>query len=92
MPVSQCILPIMLALCLMLLVNYYAFNYASIIGWGLPVRIYVAVTIINYYAKFEFGIIQWLRIFGQKIMMLWPYRGTIPDLNLQLLNHCNFPQ
>ena len=26
----------MLALCLMLLVTYYAFNYASIIGLGLP--------------------------------------------------------
>ena len=29
------ILPIMPALCLMLLVTYYAFNYASIIGLGL---------------------------------------------------------
>ena len=33
--VCQCILPIMLALCLMLLVTYYAFNYAGIIGLGL---------------------------------------------------------
>ena len=31
------ILPIMLALCLMLLVTYYAFNYAGIIGLGLTV-------------------------------------------------------
>ena len=29
------ILPIMLALCSMLLVTYYAFNYAGIIGLGL---------------------------------------------------------
>ena len=31
----QCILPIMLALCLMLLVTYYAFYYAGMIGLGL---------------------------------------------------------
>ena len=29
-------LPIMLALCLMLLATYYAQNYAGIIGWSLP--------------------------------------------------------
>ena len=29
------LIPIMLALCLMLLVTYYAFNYAGIIGRGL---------------------------------------------------------
>jgi len=29
------IVPIMLALCLMLLDTYYALNYAGIIGWGL---------------------------------------------------------
>ena len=28
--------PIMLALCLMLSVTYYAQNYAGIIGWSLP--------------------------------------------------------
>ena len=28
--------PIMLALCLMLLATYYAQNYADIIGWSLP--------------------------------------------------------
>ena len=29
-------LPIILALCLMLLATYYAQNYAGIIGWSLP--------------------------------------------------------
>ena len=29
------VVPIMPALCSMLLVTYYAFNYAGIIGWGL---------------------------------------------------------
>ena len=36
------ILPIMLALCLMLLVTYYAFNYAGIIGLGL-LRVIVGI-------------------------------------------------
>ena len=33
-------LPIMLALCLMLLATYYAQNYAGIIGWSLTTIIY----------------------------------------------------
>ena len=32
------IFPIMLALCLMLLVTYYAQNYAGIIGWSLLIK------------------------------------------------------
>ena len=32
---SSLALPIMLALCLMLLATYYAQNYAGIIGWSL---------------------------------------------------------
>ena len=35
--IGQCVLPIMLALWLMLLVTYYAFYYAGIIGLGLAV-------------------------------------------------------
>ena len=43
-------IPIMLALCLMLLATYYAQNYAGIIGWSLPVGpfCYAAVLIIRY--------------------------------------------
>ena len=33
------IFPIMLALCLMLSLTYYAQNYAGIIGWSLPVAV-----------------------------------------------------
>ena len=33
--ICQCILPIMQALCLMLLVTYYALSFAGIISWGL---------------------------------------------------------
>ena len=32
------IFPIMLALCLMLSVTYYAQNYAGIIGWSLIIK------------------------------------------------------
>ena len=35
----QFIIPIMLALCLMLSVTYYAQNYAGIIGWSLSVNL-----------------------------------------------------
>ena len=40
------ILPIMLALCLMLLVTYYAFNYAGIIGRGLT-RVKISSTRVS---------------------------------------------
>ena len=54
MPVSQVRIfrnnytPIMLALCLMLLGNYYAKNYAGVIGWGLCSSICVYILNIFY--------------------------------------------
>ena len=42
-------LPIMLALCLMLLATYYAQNYAGIIGGSLTMTIYVhTYYLVNY--------------------------------------------
>ena len=44
------LIPIMLALCSMLLVTYYAFNYAGIIGWGLCIT-YVHTCICDTLSK-----------------------------------------
>ena len=41
-------LPIMLALCLMLLATYYAQNYAGIIGWSLVTAL---IEYIDYFIR-----------------------------------------
>ena len=47
MPVHVAILPIMLTLCLMLLVTYYAFNYAGIISLGLMLPSFCKLELTN---------------------------------------------
>ena len=64
------ILPIMLALCLMLLVTYYAFNYASIIGLGLITEMKCPSSVKFSEDLIQFIIIQ-LHIYIQNAIGIW---------------------